>query len=831
MATASDPEGVCSLAEHLHFLHLFFPVDSTADVGKCPSDKQKEAELPIVESQKETLELTDDEPLQSFDEWTRRKLEEQRLVATVADTVVNGNGAPAAAAPIAARNYASKDCGARIVMANAEARKPSALLNGKRKAFSHSFSAYVIFVLIVVDKDNDEYMLNPCKTDGPKWFIIELCETVQISCVEMANFELFSSSPKEFRLVTSERYPSSEWHLLGEWTAADSRQIQRYMVASKLYAKYVKVELLSHYGSEHFCPLSLVRVLGISMVEEYEAEAMKHESFASPIREQSGATLSDSDEQKSSAKGYLLNTARDTVKSIAESVLKKASFVFKVIKTTTEQQQRYAANGGATFAHPSTNGDAVSSSSYWSCLLSPKNQSKRFTSRHCYFTQLMENRFVTPAGSSIALDSVNSGRSSTADTSSFAGKRRFAKCGNTSLHGHCSSEKNELQKHLTMNNEQPKWCPLKGNLTRSKFKRRRLIPTVGYPQRLNSSNDASFNAKKGTISSNGGATVASASSLHLLPGSTTSAKESVFIRLNNRIKKLEINVSLSSQYLSELSRTYKRQMEEMQKNWKRTLSLVAETKRHLLSMIEVHNDLLHSLTSRVDEVSSMVTTAEKISVPLPDKWWQWHPGLLFMEFCLVSCIVLFTVLGSKSTSRLRRSDVAKVVMDILMSEMSVLTQPSYLQNSDEVRRVDVRPSPSSVASNKSSRALTNVNGKWKVFLLLRSSRTLRRTDASMRKASEPQRLRCFSGQRRNANSLADPKDSPSSSSKVCCRSCPGVLFSSVPRTPPKNEISKWIEHPAMRAPLKKGYDRETPISPGFLCHTKATNRPSPSPRG
>ena len=26
----------------------------------------------------------------------------------------------------------------------------------------------------------------------------------------------------------------------------------------------------SHFGNEHFCPLTLIRVLGVSMVEEYE---------------------------------------------------------------------------------------------------------------------------------------------------------------------------------------------------------------------------------------------------------------------------------------------------------------------------------------------------------------------------------------------------------------------------------------------------------------------------------------------------------------------------------------------------------------------------------
>ncbi len=35
----------------------------------------------------------------------------------------------------------------------------------------------------------------------------------------------------------------------------------------------LQFEMLSHHGKEHYCTLSLVRVYGISMVDEYEAEA------------------------------------------------------------------------------------------------------------------------------------------------------------------------------------------------------------------------------------------------------------------------------------------------------------------------------------------------------------------------------------------------------------------------------------------------------------------------------------------------------------------------------------------------------------------------------
>uniref|UniRef100_A0A5S6R4S0 SUN domain-containing protein n=1 Tax=Trichuris muris TaxID=70415 RepID=A0A5S6R4S0_TRIMR len=810
-SVAVQSKGTCSRQEHLQLLRLHFPVDSD-DVCRSPSMQPDDSNLLVPESENETLELTEDEPLQSFDEWARKKLQEQMPV--VASTVGNGNGNGATAAPIAARNYASKDCGAKVVLANAEAQNPSALLK---------------------DKDNDEYMLNPCETDGPKWFIVELCETVQISCIEMANFELFSSSPREFRLLVSERYPSNEWNLLGEFTAADSRQIQRYTVTSKFYAKYIKVEVLSHYGSEHYCPLSLIRVLGISMVEEYEAEAMKHEAFQSSTGEQLNIMLNDSEEQNGSTRAYLLSTAKYAVKSIAETVLNKASFVFKVVKTTAEQQQRYSHDHtfpSSTSVHVETNGKA-DPSPFWSCLLSSENRSKRFTSRRCYFTHLLQGGFAPPPESLSHVDNANDGSPSTAQANETVSDGHISKGVDASSHRHCASDGSELLRRLSIKTDQSMFCPVKGNVTRRIFKVRRLIPTVGYPKALNSSNGGSFDSKKTTL--NDGGPIASV--MPLLPGSSTSGKESIFIRLNNRIKQLEINISLSSQYLSELSRTYKRQMEEMQRNLNRTLSLMAETERRLLSMIEVHNSSLYSLKSRMDEVSSMLTSVGKISVPAQDKWWPWHSGLFFMELCLASSAILFTVLGSDSTSRVSRSEVAKVVMDVLMSELSIRTPPpSYSHNSDDVSSAGRRSPLSPTAPNKSSRVWVNPNVKWKLFASPRLGRALRRTESTSRRAPQmqPQRLRCFSGHKAHigANWSADGNDSRESARSGCgtCSCSPGVLFSSVAWPTVRNELGRWIEHPGAQSPLK-GQCRDLVVSPGVFRHSKANNRPSPSPHG
>nr|XP_057924640.1 SUN domain-containing ossification factor-like isoform X2 [Doryrhamphus excisus] len=193
----------------------------------------------------------DPEEIPTFDEWKREVMEKEKTQSTHTST----NGASNVVKKVQKNfnNYASVECGAKILGANPEAKSTSAIL-----------------------KENmDLYMLNPCS--HKIWFIIELCEPVQVKQLDIANFELFSSTPKDFLVSISDRYPTNKWLKLGTFHARDERTVQSFPLDEHLYAKYVKmftkyikVELLSHFGSEHFCPLSLIRVFGTSMVEEYE---------------------------------------------------------------------------------------------------------------------------------------------------------------------------------------------------------------------------------------------------------------------------------------------------------------------------------------------------------------------------------------------------------------------------------------------------------------------------------------------------------------------------------------------------------------------------------
>ncbi|CAF0734847.1 unnamed protein product [Rotaria sordida] len=145
------------------------------------------------------------------------------------------------------KNFASASCGAKILAHNVEAQNVPSILSSSP----------------------DEYMLNPC--NAKIWFVIELCESIRILNIEIANFELFSSVPKTFRVSSSDRYPAKDWnrHHLGTFNASFNRTIQSFQtMESTTYMKYVKFELLDFHGHEHYCPLSVVRVHGSNVEDE-----------------------------------------------------------------------------------------------------------------------------------------------------------------------------------------------------------------------------------------------------------------------------------------------------------------------------------------------------------------------------------------------------------------------------------------------------------------------------------------------------------------------------------------------------------------------------------
>lgn len=253
---------------------------------------------------KDVLNLTADEnQIPVFSEWAQKRLEEheKEVEQEVVNTSSMKKNTPTASKPPVLKlknlkNYASPDCGAKIVAANSES----------------SGTGYVL------TNGRDEYLLSPCKSRI--WFVVELCEAIQAERIDLANFELFSSSPKNFSVSTSGRFPTRDWSNVGKFIAKDERYIQSFDLYPHLFGKYVRVDIHSHYNSEHFCPISLFRVYGTSEFEAFETENRQH-----PIDDMDDDDDDDQESDTNKGKSNIFKSASDAVMSIVDTV--KKSFV------------------------------------------------------------------------------------------------------------------------------------------------------------------------------------------------------------------------------------------------------------------------------------------------------------------------------------------------------------------------------------------------------------------------------------------------------------------------------------------------------------------------
>ncbi|KAH6604094.1 sad1 unc domain-containing [Trichoderma cornu-damae] len=147
-------------------------------------------------------------------------------------------------------SYSSFDAGATILKAGPQAKNAKAILV----------------------ENKDSYMLLECAAQN-KYVIVELSDDILIDTIVIANFEFFSSMVRHFRVSVSDRYPvkMDKWREIGIFEAANSRDIQAFLVQNpQIWAKYLRLEFLTHYGNEYYCPVSLLRVHGSRMLDSWK---------------------------------------------------------------------------------------------------------------------------------------------------------------------------------------------------------------------------------------------------------------------------------------------------------------------------------------------------------------------------------------------------------------------------------------------------------------------------------------------------------------------------------------------------------------------------------
>lgn len=188
---------------------------------------------------------------QSFEEWKLRNLKDTNEGATIPQHLETNKVNQTREEWYKERfNYASSDCASTVLKSNPECKGSSAILV----------------------ENKDSYMLNPCSANN-KFFTVELCQDILIDTIHPCNFEYFSSMFRDVRVAVSDRYPAAEWHTLGDFRAENTRGVQSFTIRDPLlWARYARIELLTHYGNEFYCPLSLLRVYGTTMMDQVKQQ-------------------------------------------------------------------------------------------------------------------------------------------------------------------------------------------------------------------------------------------------------------------------------------------------------------------------------------------------------------------------------------------------------------------------------------------------------------------------------------------------------------------------------------------------------------------------------
>jgi len=173
-------------------------------------------------------------------------------------------------------DYASKSAGALILESSESMKGASNLLVG----------------------DKDRYAITPCST-GKKFVVIGLSEDILVKQIKISNYERYASLVEEFQVFGSQTINNNQpsWIDLGTFTAKNRGNTeQSFDLKEPSWARYLKFRFMTHYGSEHYCTLSQVKVHGSTMLQGF------HEQWNEGEEENDSLEGKGTEEQESKSK-------------------------------------------------------------------------------------------------------------------------------------------------------------------------------------------------------------------------------------------------------------------------------------------------------------------------------------------------------------------------------------------------------------------------------------------------------------------------------------------------------------------------------------------------
>jgi len=176
-----------------------------------------------------------------------------------------------------------KEEGSKPVEIDYANKSTGALILDKSKNFQGTSN------LLVADKD--KYAMIPCdQGDGVKFVTVGLSEDILVKSIKLSSNERYSSLTKRFQVLGSQTYPvMSEWEDLGTfdakpWYKENKEQI--FDLVQPSWSRYLKFRFLDHYGDEHYCAYTQIKVHGSTTLQGFhemqleENEAAEAEAVA-----------------------------------------------------------------------------------------------------------------------------------------------------------------------------------------------------------------------------------------------------------------------------------------------------------------------------------------------------------------------------------------------------------------------------------------------------------------------------------------------------------------------------------------------------------------------
>ncbi|KAG8815532.1 hypothetical protein FRC17_000674 [Serendipita sp. 399] len=449
-------------------------------------------------------------------------------------------------------NYASNECNARIQSSHKSAKSASSILSRKK----------------------DRYMLSPCHSNREKHFVVvELCEDIRIDTVQLANFEFFSGVFKDIRVSAAHTNTNDEkaWSIVGEYTAKNIRGVQSFHPQKDLpsFYRYIKVDFMNYYGAEYYCPVSLLRVYGLTQMEEWKSDVWKAEWEASQASiaaigiSASQATLSSSNAGHSGTDNDTTHRSTAENEPNGGSDPSTANNTEKEVNNTKEITTAEVKN-----APLETRQDSSTS------VIPSSHEAHRSTKME-QSSASSDKTTLTAAPGSQATDGHDVATNTDSGSTTYAstGAESTTSVGSTSSETITKTSEGALSDGKTLQ-------------TVTKVVSTTIVLSSATPP-----------ASTGVVVSSG---------------------ESIYRIIINRLANLEANQTLYARYVEEQGRMVNTRLERMEEDIGRLGAIVASQQRNVAKMIEKHKAEIEyaqeQLAAQVDHLSHEVMLEKRLSV-------------------------------------------------------------------------------------------------------------------------------------------------------------------------------------------------------------------------